>query len=145
MGLLRLVITSFTSVLPHYPPFLNLLSTEVLCNLTLLVFNQHVDALIFGDIMAIFVAVTKHMRAFFKKELELFFEKVVFHILGSISVYRQLERFVIERLLLQSLYEVFSQENTIEEFFRNYDCDPYSLNIVSILFSIVRVVSHTDS
>ena len=134
MGLLRLVITSFTSVLSHYPPFLNLLSTEVLCNLTLLVFNQHVDALIFGDIMAIFVAVTKHMRAFFKKELELFFEKVVFHILGSISVYRQLERFVIERLLLQ-----------IEEFFRNYDCDPYSLNIVSILFSIVRVVSHTDS
>ena len=135
------MVISFPSVLPHYPQFLNLISSSVLCNITLLVFNQRVDALIFGDIMAIFVTIAKHMRSFFKKELELFFEKVVFHILGSISVYRQLERFVIERTLLQSLYEVFSQENTMEEFFRNYDCDPYSLNIVSILFSIVRAVS----
>ena len=117
------------------------MSGSVLCNLTLLLFHEQVNALIFNDIMAIFVIVAEHLQAHFKKELELFFEKVVFHFLGSISAYRSIDRFVMERSLLETLYELLSR---VEEYFRNYDCDPYSLNVMSILFSIVVVASRTD-
>lgn len=120
------------------------MSGSVLCNLTLLLFHEQVNALIFNDIMAIFVIVAEHLQAHFKKELELFFEKVVFHFLGSISAYRSINRFVMERSLLEMLYELLSRDGAVEEYFRNYDCDPYSLNVMSILFSIVVVASRAD-
>ena len=44
----------------------------------------------------------------------------------------------------ETLYELLSRDGAVEEYFRNYDCDPYSLNVMSILFSIVVVASRTD-
>lgn len=120
------------------------MSTSVLCNLTLLLFHEQVNALIFNEIMSIFLTVANNLQSHFKKELELFFEKVVFHFLGNISSYRSIERFVIERSLLETLYEILSRDGAVEAFFRNYDCDPFSLNIMSILFSIVWLPASCD-
>ena len=144
VSVLRLIITHYHATLSHYPQFFEIMSGSVLCNLTLLLFHEQVNALIFNDIMAIFVIVAEHLQAHFKKELELFFEKVVFHFLGSISAYRSIDRFVMERSLLETLYELLSRDGAVEEYFRNYDCDPYSLNVMSILFSIVVVASRTN-
>ena len=79
------------------------------------------------------------MPDLFKKELELFFEKVVFHYLGNIQVFHQIERFLMEKLLLESLIEILNEDYAFEKIYRNYDCSIYGLNVISILFSIVGV------
>ena len=90
--------------------------------------------------MSIFLTIAKNMPELFKKELELFFEKVVFHYLGNIQVFHQLERFLMEKLLLESLIEILNEDYAFEKIYRNYDCSIYGLNVISILFSIVGVI-----
>ena len=103
----------------------------------ILLYHQQADVAIFSEAMTIFSCVASKLWRFYKKELELVFEKVVFHMLGNIGMYKRMDRFLMERTLLETLLGILEKPNALENLFRNYDCDVYSLNITSILFSIV--------
>lgn len=113
------------------------ISQSVFPFLVLLLYHQQVNLTIFCECMTIFITLAKNLPHLFKKELELFFEKVVFHYLGNISSFHQIDRYLMEKLLLESLLEILSEPLAFERLYRNYDCDVYCLNVVNILFSIV--------
>lgn len=131
------LFTRFTPVIAHYPAMVETVSRGLLANLTILVYYQQATLGIFADVVTIFAVISNEMASRLKKELELFYEKVVFQLLGSISVCKQVDQHLKERLLLQGLIDVFSRPHALETFFRNYDCSPYCLNLTSILYNIV--------
>ena len=138
-----MIITQFPSVVTYYPALIKCLSQSLLANITILTYYQQTTLPIFAEIMTIFVAISKTMNNRLKKELELFYEKVVFQILGSISVCHQVDHHLKEQLLLQSLLDIYHEPRGLEQLFRNYDCDVYCLNIVSILFNIVFFIEES--
>lgn len=131
------LFTRFTPVIAHYPAMVETVSRGLLANLTILVYYQQATLGMFADVVTIFAVISNEMASRLKKELELFYEKVVFQLLGSISVCKQVDQHLKERLLLQGLIDVFSRPHALETFFRNYDCSPYCLNLTSILYNIV--------
>lgn len=138
--ILRALIINYYPLFAQLPSFLNLVSHSVFPYMVLLLYHQQVNLTIFCECMTIFITITKNVPHLFKKELELFFEKVVFHYLGNISVFHQIDRYLLEKLLLESLLEILNDPLALETLYRNYDCDVYCLNVVSILFSIVFLV-----
>ena len=133
------MIVQFPEVLTTYAPLVRVISLSLFANITILCYYNQASLPVFAEIMTIFVTISKSMFKRFKKELELFYEKVVFQILGNISVCRQIELHLREQLLLQSLLDILHAPSMLELMFRNYDCDVYSLNLVSILFKIVSL------
>ena len=140
------LFTRFTQVIAHYPAMIETVSRGLLANLTILVYYQQTTLGMFADVVTIFAVISNEMASHLKKELELFYEKVVFQLLGSISVCKQVDQHWKERLLLQGLIDVFSRPHALETFFRNYDCSPFCLNLTSILYNIVGLLNacHTD-
>ena len=137
LHILRNLIINYYPLFAQLPSFLNLISHSVFPYMVLLLFHQQVTIAVFCECMTIFITIAKKLPHLFKKELELFFEKVVFHYLGNICVFHQRDRYLQERMLLQSLLEILNDPLALESLYRNYDCDVYSLNVVGILFSIV--------
>ena len=134
---LRKIITAFSALFRGRSGLARILSRSTLASLVMLLYHQQADVAIFSEAMTIFSCVASKLWPFYKKELELFFEKVVFHMLGNIGMYKRMDRFLMERTLLETLLGILEKPNALENLFRNYDCDVYSLNITSILFSIV--------
>lgn len=134
---LRKIITAFSALFRGRSGLARILSRSTLASLVMLLYHQQADVAIFSEAMTIFSCVASKLWPLYKKELELFFEKVVFHMLGNIGMYKRMDRFLMERTLLETLLGILEKPNALENLFRNYDCDVYSLNITSILFSIV--------
>lgn len=133
------MLSSFPSLFSRCSSLLQVLSRSILGSVVLLLQHQQADVSVFAEGITIFVISGSYFWKSLKKEMELFFEKVVFSILGNISMHRKVDRFLMERLLLQSLIDLLQSPFAIDQLFLNYDCDEYALNITSILFAIVPI------
>lgn len=142
--IIRNMVIHYYPLFSQLPSFIHMLSRSVFPSMVLMLYHQQVDLTIFCECMTLFITITKNLSHLFKKELELFFEKVVFHYLGNISVFHQIDRYLMEKLLLESLLEILNESLALEKLYRNYDCDVYALNVVSILYSIVGLISCGD-
>ena len=136
----RTLLVSYYSLFTQLPFLLAILSQQIFPNMVIILHYYKVSLPLFCECMTIFVTVAKYLAPHFKKELELFFEKVVFHYLGNISIFHQIDHYLMEKVLLESLIDIFNEPLALELFFRNYDCDVYSLNLVSILLSILFLI-----